>query len=57
MRATLFEPVKDLKNSFLGRLTETAILSQGLHSEFVDQIYYARWKNGEIDHCCIKPVW
>lgn len=61
MRAALFGNVNS-DSDFMGELTETAIYSQWLHSNIIDNIFYARWKNGEIDlvHCTgsqLKPLW
>lgn len=48
MRCALFEPIsKD--DPFMGNMTETAIISQWLHTSSIADIYYARWQNGEID--------
>ena len=47
MRAALFGRV-DPDSSAMGALTETAIFSQWQHSQQA-QLYYARWKDGEID--------
>lgn len=61
MRAALFGLINS-NHEAMGALTETAIFSQWLHSTFIDHIYYARWKHGEIDIVAlntdpIKPVW
>ncbi len=61
MRAALFGYL-DLESESMGALTETAIYSQWIHSDFIDQIYYARWKGGEIDMVAVdgkdqKPAW
>lgn len=47
MRAALFGRV-DPDSNAMGALTETAIFSQWQHSQQT-QLYYARWKTGEID--------
>jgi predicted AAA+ superfamily ATPase len=47
MRAALFGRV-DPYSDAMGALTETAIFSQWQHSQQT-QLYYARWKTGEID--------
>ena len=47
MRAALFGRV-DADSDAMGALTETAIFSQWQHSQQT-QLYYARWKTGEID--------
>jgi len=62
MRAALFGPVNS-KSEAIGSLTETAIFSQWFHNTvFVDNIYYARWKDGEVDIVACdsasqKPNW
>lgn len=47
MRAALFGRI-DPASDAMGPLTETAIFSQWQHSQQT-QLYYARWKSGEID--------
>lgn len=62
MRAALFGPVNNLSDA-MGSLTETAIFSQWFHETvFVDNLFYARWKDGEIDIVACekstqKPFW
>lgn len=61
MRAALFGHINP-ESSAMGALTETAIFSQWLHSDFVDHLYYARWKDGEVDIVASdrekqKPSW
>ena len=62
MRAALFGPV-NAKSTAIGNLTETAIYSQWFHTmEFRESIYYARWKEGEVDMVACdratqKPDW
>ncbi|SFI58330.1 hypothetical protein SAMN05428978_101833 [Nitrosomonas sp. Nm34] len=49
MRTALFGPV-DEHHETIGQLVETAVFSQWLHNvTFVDSLYYARWKRGEVD--------
>ena len=49
MRAASFGPV-DEHHEAIGQLVETAVFSQWLHNAaFVDSLYYARWKSGEVD--------
>lgn len=48
MRCALFEPVTS-EHEAMGHLTETAIISQWLHSEGFKKLYYSRWKDGEVD--------
>jgi len=61
MRAALFGSLKE-EDPAIGSLTETALFSQWLHSQIIDQIYYARWKKGEVDLVYLssstqKPEW
>ncbi|HCE66765.1 MAG TPA: hypothetical protein DER40_04335 [Geobacter sp.] len=62
MRAALFGPVNRSSDA-MGSLTETAIFSQWFHETvFVDNLHYARWKNGEVDIVACekssqKPSW
>lgn len=55
MRCALFGQI-NIDNPSMGHLTETAIYSQWLHSQVIDNLYYARWQSGEIDIVCISPV-
>ena len=49
MRAALSGPVDEHREA-IGQLVETAVFSQWLHNAaFVDSLYYARWKSGEVD--------
>lgn len=48
MRAALFGYI-DEDNDAMGALTETALFSQWMNSPLIDQLYYARWKSGEVD--------
>lgn len=61
MRAALFGPVSE-DHEAMGRLTETAIFSQWVHSQDIDNLHYARWKTGEVDIVWLdrlrqKPSW
>jgi hypothetical protein len=47
MRAALFGQI-DANSDAMGAMTETAIFSQWQHSK-TTELYYARWKSGEID--------
>jgi predicted AAA+ superfamily ATPase len=47
MRAALFGQI-DTNSEAMGAMTETAIFSQWQHSQ-VTELYYARWKSGEVD--------
>jgi len=54
MRAALFGHI-DSNGQAMGHLVETAIYSQWLHSQSIDNLYYARWGSGEVDIVCITP--
>ncbi len=62
VRAALFGPVV-VNSEAMGSLTETAIFAQWFHdTDFIDNIHYARWKDGEIDIVACgastqKPEW
>lgn len=60
MRAALFGQISP-ESDAMGALTETAIYSQWQHSHAA-QLFYARWKDGEIDIVYLesgeqKPQW
>lgn len=55
MRAALFGPV-DEHHEAMGQLVETAVLSQWMHNaDYIDSLYYARWKSGEVDFVSLDP--
>ena len=55
MRAALFGPV-DEHHEAMGHLVETAVFSQWLHNaSFIDSLYYARWRSGEVDLVSLDP--
>jgi predicted AAA+ superfamily ATPase len=55
MRAALFGPIRE-QDEAIGQLAETAVFSQWLHnSDFIDSLYYARWKTGEVDLVSLEP--
>ena len=61
MRAALFGFLTE-DDPAMGYLTETALFSQWLHSRAIDNLYYARWKKGEVDLVYVlsstqKPEW
>lgn len=61
MRAALFGNITS-DSEFMGELTETAIYSQWIHSQIIKNLFYARWKKGEVDlvYCSgeqLKPQW
>lgn len=47
IRAALFSPLKETDDD-IGSLVESAVFSQWFHSD-MRNIYYARWKEGEVD--------
>jgi len=59
IRSALFSPIS-VGDSLIGNLVETAIYSQWQHN-YDYQLYYARWKSGEVDivslHADQKPHW
>jgi predicted AAA+ superfamily ATPase len=61
MRAALFGPVTE-NSEAMGALTETAIYTQWFHSDAINNLYYARWRKGEVDIVNLssdgqKPDW
>lgn len=59
MRCALFGPISE-GDEAMGHMTETAIISQWLHSEGFDKLSYARWREGEVDLVYLhdqKPRW
>ncbi|KEQ17383.1 ATP-binding protein [Endozoicomonas numazuensis] len=61
MRAALFGPVTS-DHDAMGALTETAIFSQWVHNENIENLHYARWNSGEVDIVWLnlatqKPYW
>lgn len=56
MRAALFGPPAEDDES-MGALAETAIFAQWFHfPQVIDHLYYARWKEGEIDIVYLDPT-
>ncbi|MEM0963518.1 MAG: ATP-binding protein [Bacteroidota bacterium] len=55
MRGALFGYVSEDAEA-MGALCETAVYSQWLHSEAIDNLFYARWKRGEVDIVHLEPV-
>lgn len=55
MRAALFGYV-NTDSEAMGALAETAIYSQLFHGDEFEQIYYARWKRGEVDMVTLDPL-
>jgi uncharacterized protein len=61
MRAALFGPINENSDA-MGALSETAVFSQWVQSDSIDNLYYARWKEGEVDMVYLssstqKPRW
>ncbi len=55
MRAALFGPIRE-QDEAIGQLAETAVFSQWLHnSDYIESLYYARWKRGEVDLVSLEP--
>ncbi|MYB89171.1 MAG: ATP-binding protein, partial [Proteobacteria bacterium] len=48
MRCALFSPLHE-EDEAMGFMAETAIFSQWVHSDFMRNIHYARWKKGRQD--------
>ena len=48
LRAALFGAVKPADPA-MGPMAETAIVSQHAHSSIIENLYYARWRKGEVD--------
>jgi len=61
MRAALFGPVND-NSEAIAALIESAVYSQWFHSNSINNLYYSRWKNDEVDIVYLtpnkqKPAW
>ncbi len=54
LRAALFGPV-NAEGKAMGALVETALVSQLVQLEAINQLYYARWKKGEVDFVWLDP--
>lgn len=52
--AALFAPVKP-NDQFFQRLAETALVSQWLGSEAIDDLAYASWRDGAVDLLSLDP--
>ena len=48
LRCALFGPVSE-DDAELGPLAETAVFAQWFHSDDIQRLHYARWKEGEVD--------
>jgi hypothetical protein len=49
LRAALFAPVDGDDEAQMGDLVETALFAQWFHSRDHERLYYARWREGEVD--------
>lgn len=50
LRAAMFAPISDDSDpKVLGGMVETALMAQLVHSSQIHTVYYARWRNGEVD--------
>ena len=60
LRCALFGPVSE-DDADMGRLAETAVFAQWFHSDDIQRLHYARWKESEVDIVCLgfqqKPIW
>lgn len=54
IRAALFGNVVD-GNEAMGRLAETALVSQVAQSQAINEMHYARWRGGEVDLVWMAP--
>jgi predicted AAA+ superfamily ATPase len=48
LRAALYGPV-GTDDALMGKMAETAIIAQLMHSQHIDKFYFARWADGEVD--------
>ena len=55
IRAALFGPI-DSTNDAMGRMAETAVISQLVQSGTPGTYFYGRWKTGEIDLIALDPL-
>ena len=62
LRCALFGPVSE-DDADMGRLAETAVFAQWFHSDDIQRLHYARWKESEVDIVYLdsgfgqKPIW
>jgi predicted AAA+ superfamily ATPase len=54
LRSALFGSVSEGDDA-MGRMVETAFVSQLVHSAAIDRLYYARWAKGEVDFVLLSP--
>ncbi len=55
LRAALFGPI-DEDDQAAGRMAETALISQLFHFADRTELFYARWKGGEVDIVLLDPA-
>ena len=55
LRCALFGPVSE-DDAEMGRLAETAVFAQWFHSDDIQRLHYARWKEGEVDIVYLDPA-
>jgi predicted AAA+ superfamily ATPase len=55
LRAALFGPI-DGDDQAAGRMAETALISQLFHHADRRELFYARWKGGEVDIVLLDPA-
>jgi predicted AAA+ superfamily ATPase len=56
LHTALFGPISDNEDARLGRLVETAIVSQIAQAFDIPNWYYARWDKGEVDLVRLETV-
>ena len=54
LRAALFGSVGP-DDEAMGMLAETAVVAQLVHTGLIDDIHYARWRDGEVDIVAVGP--
>jgi predicted AAA+ superfamily ATPase len=55
LRSALFGAVA-AEDAAMGQMAETAVVSQYAHSDLINNLYYARWKTGEVDLVYLSPA-
>jgi predicted AAA+ superfamily ATPase len=57
LRAAMFAPVTEESDAnILGGMVETAMMAQLVHSSVIHNVYYARWRDGEVDLVTVDMV-
>ena len=54
LRCALFGPVSE-DDAEMGQLAETAVFAQWFHSDDIQRLHYARWKESEVDIVYLEP--